>query len=397
METSQESRITVQKCNRQFYDLINSKARFRVHQGGTRSGKTYAICQYIAYLLTTSKEPLVISLVRKTLPALKGSIQRDFLSILEQTGIYYDGTHNKAENTFRYGQHLVEFLSVDEPQKIRGRKRNIAVLNEANELLIEDFRQINMRTTDYMVIDFNPSDPIHWLYDEIIPRSDCDTWITTYKDNKFLSKELVFEIERMKDRDPDYWRVFGEGQRAVFSARQIFSNWNFIPHGDFPEMDLENEAVIGLDFGFSADPSAACIIFKKGDKLYIHEILYKTGMTNQDLANFLKEKNLDRTLLFYDSAEPKSGEELRRMGIYAKPAIKGQGSISAGISLLKEFEVYVSEESTNLAKEYSSYYWEELKDGTIINKPIDRFNHLMDCIRYGVYSQYSKRNDFFVI
>jgi len=397
METSQESRITVQQCNRQFYDLINSKARFRVHQGGTRSGKTYAICQYIAYLLTTSKEPLVISLVRKTLPALKGSIQRDFLSILEQTGIYYDGTHNKAENTFRYGQHLVEFLSVDEPQKIRGRKRNIAVLNEANELLIEDFRQINMRTTDYMVIDFNPSDPIHWLYDEIIPRSDCDTWITTYKDNKFLSKELVFEIERMKDRDPDYWRVFGEGQRAVFSARQIFSNWNFIPHGDFPEMDLENEAVIGLDFGFSADPSAACIIFKKGDKLYIHEILYKTGMTNQDLANFLKEKNLDRTLLFYDSAEPKSGEELRRMGIYAKPAIKGQGSISAGISLLKEFEVYVSEESTNLAKEYSSYYWEELKDGTIINKPIDRFNHLMDCIRYGVYSQYSKRNDFFVI
>lgn len=397
METSREGRVTVQQCNRQFYDLIKSKARFRVHQGGTRSGKTYAICQYIAYLLTTSEEPLVISLVRKTLPALKGSIQRDFISILEQTGIYYDGTHNKAENFFRYGQHLVEFLSVDESQKIRGRKRNIAVLNEANELLIEDFRQINMRTTDYLIIDFNPSDPIHWLYDEIIPRADCDTWVTTYRDNKFLSKELVFEIERMKDRDPDYWRVFGEGQRAVFSARQIFNNWDFIPYDEFPEIDLETEAVIGLDFGFSADPSAAVICFRRGDKLYLHEILYRTGMTNQDLANFLKDKNLDQTLLFYDSAEPKSGEELRRMGILAKPAIKGQGSITAGISLIKEFDVIVSQESTNLSKEYSSYYWEELKDGTIINKPVDRFNHLMDAIRYGVYSQYSKRNDFFVI
>ena len=397
METSQEGRVTEQHCNRQFYDLINSEARFRVHQGGTRSGKTYAICQYIAYLLTSSDKPLVISLIRKTLPALKGSIQRDFLTILEQTGIYFDGNHNKAENTFRYGQHLVEFLSVDEPQKIRGRKRNIAVLNEANELLIEDFRQINMRTTDFLIIDFNPSDPIHWLYDEIIPRPDCDTWITTYKDNKFLSKELVYEIERMKERDPDYWRVFGEGQRAVFSARQIFNNWSFIPYDKFPEFDLDSEAVIGLDFGFSADPSAAVLIFKKGETLYLHEILYRTGMTNQDLANYFKSKNYDQTLTFYDSAEPKSGEELRRMGILAKPAIKGQGSINAGISLIKEFDIIVSEESTNLAKEYSSYYWEELKDGTIINKPVDRMNHLMDAIRYGVYSQYSKRNDFFVI
>lgn len=392
-----ESRKITQNCNRQFYDLVNSKKRFKVHQGGTRSGKTFAACQYLTYLLTTSKEPLVISIIRKTLPALKGSVLRDFVLILQQTGLYFEGTHNKAENTFIYGKHTVEFLSVDEPQKIRGRKRNIAFLNEANELNIEDFRQINMRCTDFLILDFNPSDPVHWIYDEIIPRDDCDTWITTYKDNKFLSKDLVFEIERMKERDPDYWRVYGEGQKAVYSARQIFNNWNFLPYDEFPEFDPAAEAVIGLDFGFSNDESAATLIFKKNDKLYIHELLYKKGMTNSDLVEYFKKLGYEDVLFYADAAEPKSIEQIKRDGLLIKPAIKGQGSINAGISLLKEFDIYVSKESKNIIKEYNNYYWEELKDGTIVNKPKDKFNHAMDSIRYGVYSQYGKKQNFFVI
>lgn len=392
-----ESRKITQNCNRQFYDLINSKKRFKVHQGGTRSGKTFAACQYLTYLLTTSKEPLVISIIRKTLPALKGSVLRDFVLILQQTGLYFEGTHNKAENTFIYGEHTVEFLSVDEPQKIRGRKRNIAFLNEANELNIEDFRQINMRCTDFLILDFNPSDPVHWIYDEIIPRDDCDTWITTYKDNKFLSKDLVFEIERMKEKDPDYWRVYGEGQKAVYSARQIFNNWNFLPYDEFPEFDPAAEAVIGLDFGFSNDESAATLIFKKNDKLFIHELLYKKGMTNSDLVEYFKKLGYEDVLFYADAAEPKSIEQIKRDGLLIKPAIKGQGSINAGISLLKEFDIYVSKESKNIIKEYNNYYWEELKDGTIVNKPKDKFNHAMDSIRYGVYSQYGKKQNFFVI
>jgi len=386
-----------QRCNRQFYDLIESNKRFKIHQGGTRSGKTFAICQYLTYLLTVSKEPLIISIVRKTLPALKGSVLRDFILILQQTGLYYEGTHNKAENTFVYGEHTVEFLSVDEPQKIRGRKRNIAFLNEANELNIEDFRQINMRCTDFLILDFNPSDPVHWIYDEVIPRDDCDTWITTYKDNKFLSEDLVFEIERMRERDPDYWRVYGEGQKAVYSARQIFSNWTFIPHSEFPEFDIDMEAVIGLDFGFTNDPSAATLIFKKNDKLYIHELFYKTGMTNSDIVDYIKKLGYEQVLIFADAAEPKSVEQIKREGLLIKPAVKGQGSINAGISLLKEYDIIVSKESKNIIKEYNNYYWEELKDGTIINKPKDKFNHAMDSIRYGVYSQYGKRENFFVI
>jgi len=385
--------ITVD-CNIQFEQLLNSDKRFRVHQGGTRSGKTYSCCQYLAYLLRSSEEPLTISIIRKTLPALKGSVQRDFIQILEQLGMYYQGVHNKAENTFKYRNHLVEFLSIDDSQKIRGRKRDIAYLNEANELNIEDFRQINMRTTGFIVMDFNPSDPVHWIYDEIIPRDDCDTWITTYKDNKFLSPDLIFEIERMQERDPDYWRVYGLGLQATYSKRQIYSNWQFIPEADMPEFD---DPIIGLDFGYSNDPTAGILVQKVNDKLYVKELLYNTGMTNNEIAEWLKTNGYDQVLVYADSAEPKSIEEIKRLGCWIKPAIKGQGSIMAGISLVKEFDVYATDTSKNLMKEYHNYYWEELKDGTIINKPLDKMNHLQDALRYAVYSVYSKRTDFFII
>jgi|TARA_Y100000033_G_scaffold50625_1_gene61646 phage terminase large subunit len=349
------------------------------------------------YLITSTKKPLTISIVRKTLPALKGSVLRDIMNILQETGIYYLGVHNKAENTFKYNNHLIEFLSVDEPQKIRGRKRNIAFLNEGNELNIEDFRQINMRTTDMVIVDFNPSDPVHWIYSDLIPRDDCDTWITTYRDNNFLSTELVNEIERMKERDPDYWRVYGEGLQAIFSARQVFNNWEFIDYKDFPEFDLDVEGVIGIDYGYSNDPTAVVLTFRQNDKLYIHELLFRKGMTNSDIVDFLKSNGYGQVICYADSAEPKSIEEMRRLGMFIKPAVKGQGSINAGISLLKEYDVIVSKESQNILREYHNYYWEELKDGTIINKPQDKENHTMDSIRYAVYSRFGKRENFFVI
>ena len=381
-------------CNIQFYQTLNSKKRIKVHQGGTRSGKTYSIVQYLIYRMTTAKEPLTISIVRKTLPALRRSVMRDFINIADKLGIYYLGEHNKSENIFKYNGHTIEFLSTDEPQKIRGAKRNICFINEGNELHYEDFRQLSMRTTDEIIIDFNPSDPVHWLYDEIIDREDCDLFITTYKDNKFLPSELVKEIERIRERDPDYWLVYGEGQRAVFSDRQIFKGWQYIPLSEFPEFD---DTTIGIDFGFSNDECAIVEIGKVKDRIYINELCYRKAMTNRDIAEFLKSIGKNNVLTFCDSAEPKSIEELRQMDIWAKGATKGSGSINAGISLLKEFDIIVSNESKNIKKEQQTYFWHQLKDETIINKPIDKNNHLMDAIRYAVYSQYRNRNDFFVV
>jgi phage terminase large subunit len=381
-------------CNIQFYQTLNSKKRIKVHQGGTRSGKTYSIVQYLIYRMTTAKQPLTISIVRKTLPALRRSVMRDFINIADKLGIYYLGEHNKSENIFKYNGHTIEFLSTDEPQKIRGAKRNICFINEGNELNYEDFRQLSMRTTSEIIIDFNPSDPVHWLYDEIIDREDCDLFITTYKDNKFLPSELIKEIERIRERDPDYWLVYGEGQRAVFSDRQIFKGWQYIPLKEFPEFD---DTTIGIDFGFSNDECAIVEIGKVKDRIYINELCYRKAMTNRDIAEFLKSIGKNNVLTFCDSAEPKSIEELRQMDIWAKGATKGSGSINAGISLLKEFDIIVSNESKNIKKEQQTYFWHQLKDETIINKPIDKNNDLMDAIRYAVYSQYRNRNDFFVV
>ena len=392
MDTSQRQRIK-EFCNKQFYQAVNSKSRLKIFQGGTRSGKSWSLMQYCLYLMTTKKKPLTISIVRKTLPALKRSVLRDFLYISKQLGIYWVGVHNKSDNTFEYNGHTLEMFSTDDAQKIRGSSRDILWINEGNELFQEDYQQLAMRTRGEILIDFNPSDPIHFLYD-LAERDDADLFISTYKDNKFLPKELIDEIERIRARDPDYWRVYGEGLRAVFSNRQIFKNWKYIPKSDFPELD---DTTLGIDFGYTNDPVGILEVGKIGDKLYVHEWLYKTGMTNRDIAQFLKEKKLNNILAFCDSAEPKSIEELRQMDVLAKGAIKGQGSINAGISLIKEFEIIVPSASKNLQKEQLTYFWEELKDGTIINKPIDKNNHLMDSLRYSVYSRYKNRNDFFVL
>ena len=390
METSRKKII---ECNKQFYECLNSKKKIKIFQGGTRSGKTFAICQYLIHLLLYEKKPKIITIARKTLPAVKSSVFRDFMHILEKVGILYNGYLNKSELIYYYKNHKVEFISVDEPQKIRGRKRNILFINEGNELSYEDFRQLIMRTSEQTIIDFNPSDPIHWIYDELMDREDSETFISTYKDNAFLEKQIVNEIERLKDKDEQYWNVYGKGERATFAEGMVFKNWNWIDYKEFPDND---EIFLGCDFGYTNDPTAIVELRKQNDKIYIKEICYQTGMTNQDIANFLKENKHDETIIYCDSAEPKSIAELRSAGILAKPSIKGQGSVAAGISLIKEYEIFCCNLSKNLKKEYQFYIWEELKDGTKTNKPRDKFNHLMDALRYGIYTRYSNRADFFV-
>ena len=396
MEAGGRSQKVEQFLNRQFYDLLYSDKRFRVHRGGSRSGKSWACCQFIAYLMQSEKEPLLIDIIRKTLPSLRGSIMRDMIQILQETNIYWIGNHNKSENTFTYNGHTLSFISLDESQKIRGRKRSIALLEEANELSLEDFRQINMRTEKFIIFTFNPSDPVHWLQTELDP-NDTDEWITTFEDNKFLSDEIKAQILRMKDRDPDFWKVFGLGQWSKLSKRQIFNNWEFISKDDFPDTD---EKYLGIDWGYSSDPTAICEVRKHNDDIYVHEVCYRTGMTNYDINDFIEKSGYIDTLCIYDSAEPKSGEELRRLSSgknIFKPSIKGQGSVNAGISFLKEFNIFVSKESQNFINEYESYWWDVMKDGTIINKPIDKNNHLHDALRYVCFTVWSKRNDFFVI
>ena len=394
METSRKKETV--ECNIQFYQTLNCDKRIVIHQGSSRSGKTYALCQYIIYLLTTRKDKLVITVARKTLPALKGSVYRDFVEIAQKVGIYYLAEINKAELTFKYKNHLVEFISLDNEMKVRGRKRNIYWLNEANEFHLSDFEQLALRTSEKILCDFNPSDVIHWLYD-IGNRSDAELFITTFEDNAFLDEEIKKEILRMKETDADRWRVFGLGLRANFKTGAIYDNWNWIDYKDF--LDKEHcEIAYGIDFGFSNDPTTLIEVRRKNDRLYIHELLYKKGLTNQDIYQEIKKLNLEEELIICDSAEPKSIEELKRLGLYVKPSQKGKDSVLNGISVIKEYTVYASKESKNLFTEYQYYIWESNRDGDRINKiKQNGQDHLMDALRYSVTTGLARSRDFIIV
>ena len=385
------------ECNTQFYQTVNSDKRIIVHQGGSRSGKTYAICQYLIYLLTTRKKKLIITIARKTLPALKGSVFRDFMEIAEKVGISYFAEINKADLTFKYKNHLVEFISLDNEMKVRGRKRTHCFLNEANEFYLEDFNQLSLRTTEKMILDFNPSDVLHWIYSDICTRDDCDTYITTFEDNAFLDPEIKKEILRMKEKDADRWRVYGLGERATFKEGQIFDNWKWIDYKKF--LDKEHcEVAYGLDFGFSNDPTTIVEVRRKNDRLYVHELLFRKGLTNQDIFEEIKKLGLQEEIIICDSAEPKSIEELRRLGAYCKPSQKGKGSVLNGIQVIKEYEVFASKQSKNLLQEYQYYIWDSNRDGKSINKiKQNGMDHLMDALRYAVTTGLSRARDFVIV
>lgn len=394
MEASRKETV---ECNTQFYQTVNSDKRIIVHQGGSRSGKTYAICQYLIYLLTTREKRLVITIARKTLPALKGSVFRDFMEIADNVGITYFAEINKAEMTFKYKNHLVEFISLDNEMKVRGRKRTHCFLNEANEFYLEDFNQLSLRTTEKMILDFNPSDVIHWIYSDICTRDDCDTYITTFEDNAFLDPEIKKEILRMKDRDADRWRVYGLGERATFKEGQIFDNWKWIDYNEFIDKD-SSEVSYGLDWGYSNDETSIVEVRRKNDRLYVHELLYKKGLTNQDIFNEIKNLGLEEELFICDSAEPKSLEDMKRLGLYCKPSIKGAGSVMNGIQIIKEYDVFASKQSKNLLQEYQYYIWESNKDGNTINKiKQNGMDHLMDAFRYAVTTGLARDTNLIIV
>ena len=394
MEASRKETI---ECNTQFYQTVNSDKRIIVHQGGSRSGKTYAICQYLIYLLTTRENRLVITIARKTLPALKGSVYRDFMEIADKVGITYFAEINKAEMTFKYKNHLVEFISLDNEMKVRGRKRTHCFLNEANEFFLEDFNQLSLRTTEKMILDFNPSDVIHWIYSDICTRDDCDTYITTFEDNAFLDPEIKKEILRMKERDADRWRVYGLGERATFKEGQIFDNWKWIDYNEFIDKD-SSEVSYGLDWGYSNDETSIVEVRRKNDRLYVHELLYKKGLTNQDIFNEIKNLGLEEELFICDSAEPKSLEDMKRLGLYCKPSIKGAGSVMNGIQIIKEYDVFASKQSKNLLQEYQYYIWESNKDGQTINKiKQNGMDHLMDAFRYAVTTGLARESNLIIV
>ena len=357
---------------------LNANTRIVVNQGGTRSSKTYSLAQLII-LKALQEQGKVYTICRKTLPALKGTAYKDFFNILEEHNLYNPDKHNKSELTYKLNNNEIEFISVDMPQKIRGRKRHILWLNEANEFRFEDWVQLSLRTTENIYLDFNPSDPYSWIYDKVMNREDCTFIKSTYLDNPFLPDETIKEIERLKDLDSNYWKIYGLGDMAqptetIFRQFEIANN---VP-------DEASLVAIGMDFGYSNDPTAIAEVFKLNDDLYINELVYSKGLTNQDIAQRLRELNITRqTEIIADSAEPKSIEELHRQNFNVKGAKKGADSINMGIDVLRRFKIHITKNSTNALNEFKYYKWLTDKNGHIVNKPAtNQQDHIIDAVRY---------------
>lgn len=375
--------MTKIKTNVVYDHLLSSDKKILIEQGGTRSGKTYNILLWIIFQYCTHNRGKTITICRKTFPSVRATVMRDFLDILRTFEIYREEFHNKSNSEYYLFGNLVEFISLDQPQKVRGRKRDLLFGNEINELSWEDWQQLIFRTNERIIGDFNPSDEYHWLYDKVLTREDCDFHKTTYLDNPFLDETLVSEIERLKETDEEYWQIYGLGERAT-SRATIFK---YIEIEKIPD-DAEFVSY-GMDYGFTNDPTTLVSVYKKDYNLYFREHLYRTGMTTQDINLFLRNNNVSNLPIYADTAEPRLNEELRRMGWNIR---KSEKDIKAGIDMLKRYKLHIEKDSTNAIMEFRNYKWKEDKTGIITNMPIDNHNHIIDAIRYSTYSILSKPN-----
>jgi len=283
--------------------LLQLKARKKIVQGGTSAGKTFGIL------------PILIS--------------------------------------------YIEFFSAEQESKLRGARRNMLYINEANNIDFESYYQLAIRTSGEIWIDFNPTHEF-WAHTEVLKETDAELIVLTYKDNEALPPTIVADIE------------------AAEKKAAMFEDWEQVDA-------IPNEAQLiahGMDFGFTNDPTTLVAVYKQDGKIWIDEVLYRTNMTNNDIGNFLKSINFERKELVCDSAEPKSIEELRLQGFNVHPAIKGPDSIKIGIDILKRYKLMVTKRSTNLIKELRAYTWDKDNTGTYTGKPIDYMNHAIDSLRY---------------
>jgi phage terminase large subunit len=347
--------------------------RIVIAQGGSRSGKTYNILIYWIYKLL-QEDNKTLSIVRKTLPALKNSVLKDLKDVLEIFGLYDDNLWHKQEGFFQLGTNTINWFSVDEPQKLRGSKRDYLYCNEANELSIEDWNQLIFRTSGKVILDLNPSALSCWVYD-LENRDDTYLFKTTWRDNPFVDKNIVKELEALKDKDENLYRIYNLGERGI-ATTLVFNK--------FLEIDkIPKEAKLlgyGADFGYN-DPATLIAVYMMDDNLFYKELIWGRNLTTPDFIEKLNQLNLERTdTIWCDSAQPQSIEEMRRAKFNAKPVNKK--SILHGIDLMRRHNNFITMDSKNILYEFNSYKWKTDRDGNLLDVPEDKDNHTIDAIRY---------------
>lgn len=355
-----------------------AKERVRINQGGTSSGKTYAILQAIFLMLIEKKR--IATVAGQDIPNLKKGALRDFEErILIETPFFLDfiTDHNKTDRIFRLSNgSLIEFNSYSDAQDAKNGKRDILFVNEANGVPYPIYQQLAMRTNEVIFIDYNPTNTF-WVHENLIGLPDTVVFYSNFTHNPFADPEVVKHVRGYKARDPESWRVYGLGKTGNIRGL-VFRHVNWVP--EFPA--LARKQCYGLDFGFTNDPTALVRLGELHGQVFGEELIYSLGMTNQDISREMERLGIPRHAEIYaDSAEPKSIAELNAEGWNVRPATKGADSVKHGLGLMKERDWNITAGSTNWKKEQANYKWQE-KDGISLNKPVDNFNDLWDAARY---------------
>ena len=358
-------------------------ARKKVIQGGTSAGKTYAILSVLIHIAAKAKTE--ISVVSESIPHLRRGAMKDFGKVMQWTNRWRDEGWNKTLLTYTFANgSTIEFFSADQEAKLRGARRHVLYINEANNIEFEAYHQLAIRTSDAIYIDFNPVSEF-WAHTEVLAEQDSELIVLTYRDNEALPATIRDDIEvaQVKAATSTYWanwwKVYGLGEVGLLQG-VVFDDWQQVDGIDFAGDKL---VAIGLDWGYTNDPTAVVAVYKRGSAILLHELLYQNGLTNQDIAEQLRKLGIGRSWpIIADSAEPKSIEEVHRLGFNIHPATKGADSIRNSIDILKRHPLFVTRESTNLIKELRNYTWDTDKTGASLGVPIDRYNHAIDAVRY---------------
>lgn len=365
-------------------DTLNCATRFLIHSGGSRSSKTYSICQYLlVYLLQNTKK--TVTVVRSTLPALKKSALKDFIEVFDAAGQWDPSKFNKTELIYEINGNSVEFSSTDDSHKLRGRKRDILWINEATDVDLESFRQLEMRTKDRIILDLNPSLANWWGYDIVDQKpTECTVVHSTYKDNPFIEDSIIRAIESYKDTDPEFYNVFGlgvRGQASTLVYPQI-SILDKAPEGDHP-------TAIGIDFGWTHATVAIRAHFLSNNTTVYEELCYEFHLDPADLVEMMKTRHRRDEVLWCDSARPDVIDLLKRAGMDARMSDK---AVLDGIASVKRTKIALV--GKNLVKEFRNYRWKTDHDGKVTDKPIKVGDDAADACRYACHNHTKSARGF---
>ena len=378
------------KGNRLLQEMLNTDKRFISHVGGSRSGKTYSILQYIlVYALKNSGKTITIA--RKTFPSLRLGAMREFIQLLKDNEIYKEEQHNKTNNFYSLNDNIIQFISIDQSIKLRGLKHDLVFIDEVNEITKEEADQLFIRTTERIIMAQNPSDALHFT---MLYKEDPNALYlhSTYKDNPFLEPEIVRQIESYKETDEDAWMVYGLGLPAknnelVITQWQIWQSEDELYQIDSDDKrhPLFEDIIYGADWGWN-HPSAIVKVWIDSNykRIWVKEIIHESYLTTDDLI--AKTKGLVDGKMFCDSAEPKTIESFRRAGF---DAVSSNKEVKEGIDCLKSYKLYIHMDSIKLQNEVRKYKW-KMKGDIKTDEPIKLFDDGICALRYAVFTWTTK-------